>query len=121
MDNRDVRMLRDLRSHVVTEAMAVDGQCAAGGDARRVRRLHDDGAEAAHLFLEHADGILEARTAKRVAADELGKASRLMGRRRFCGAHLVERDLCALLGGLPGGFTASQASADYDAFLHGFS
>ena len=121
MHDCDLRVVRDLLGHVVAETVAVDSERTAGGHTRRISCLHDDGAKAAHLFLEHADCILEARAAQRIAADELGKAGRLVRRRRLLGTHLVERDFRALLGRLPGGLTAGQAGADYDDFFHGFS
>ena len=121
MHDCDLRVVRDLLGHVVAETVAVDSERTAGGYTRRISCLHDDGAKAAHLFLEHADCILEARAAQRIAADELGKAGRLVRRRRLLGTHLVERDFRALRGRLPGGLAASQAGADYDDFLHGFS
>ena len=48
-----------------------------------------------------------------VAADELGEAIGLMGRRHPDGAHLVQRHADAALSERPGGFAAGEAAADH--------
>ena len=125
-ENRRKLELSLLCGLVIAVMLSVTSFGASCGNIRNeVLRMHvianSDSAEDQAVKLKVRDAVLAAGPAPGGAADELGKASRLVGRRRFCGAHLVERDLCALLGSLPGGFTASQASADYDDFLPGFS
>ena len=120
MHDGHIWVVRDMLRDVVAEAMAVDGERAARWHARRVGGLHDDGAHAAHFLFEHADGILEACAAQRVAADELGKAGRLVRGRHLLRAHLIERHARAALCGLPSSLGAREPRADDDDVLHFF-
>ena len=75
----------------------------------------------AHLPVEEADGVLLVVVgAEGVGADELGQRAGLVGGRPDRGAHLVQDDRHARLGGLPGGLGAGEAAADdVDGFAHG--
>ena len=114
----DARMRRQLLRDVAREALAIDGKRTARRHASRIRRRHDERAQAAHLLLENADGVLKSRTAQRIAADKLGEVRRLVRRGRCDGAHLVEQDLDAALGSLPGGLAAGESRARDDDLLH---
>src|SRR5690606_26512104 len=95
------------------EAMPIDGKGAASRKLVGVGGAHDQGIAAAHLFMEQADRVLLVIVrAEAVRADELGKAVRAVRVGAFDPAHLVENDLGAGFGGLPGGFRASKAAAD---------
>ena len=86
----DQRVRADGGGDGIGEAPAIDGQRRAGGHARRVGTPHDDRPEPAHLFLEHADGVVEFVAAEAVAADEFGEAIALMDQGRAHGTHLVQ-------------------------------
>ena len=68
---RNTRMLRNRGGHAVRELLAVDGERRAGRHPDAVGDAHDERAQAAHLFLEQADGVVELVAPKRIAADEL--------------------------------------------------
>ena len=120
MHDGHVRMACDILRDVVAEAVPVDGERAARRHARRIGSLHDDGAHAAHLLLEHADGVLEPRAAQRIAANEFGETGRLVRGRHLLRAHLVEHHACVALRSLPGGLGAREPRADDDDVLHFF-
>ena len=75
----------------------------------------------AHLPVQEADGVLLVVVgAEGVGADELGQGVGLVGGGADRGAHLVQDDGDAHLGGLPGGLGAGEAAADdVDRFGHG--
>jgi hypothetical protein len=52
-------MLRNGARDEGGERLAIDRQRGACGHARRLGRPHDEGPEAAHLFLEEADRVVE--------------------------------------------------------------
>ena len=121
----DERMRFERRRDRVGEAVAVDGQRAAGRHLIGVAFGHDQRAQRAHLLMQQADrvgfGIVRAEG---VGADELGKAFGLVGVGAANRAHLVQHDRNAGLGDLPGGFGAGEAAADdMDGFdcAHGHS
>ena len=45
--------------HILTKGQAVDGQGPAGGNAVDIGRFHDQRAQAAHFFLQQADGVFD--------------------------------------------------------------
>ena len=95
------------------EGLAVDGERAAGGDGVAVGGGDDEAAGGAHLPVQQADGVLLVVVgAEGVGADELGQGVGLVGEGADRGAHLVQDDGHAHLGGLPGGLGAGEAAAD---------
>ena len=111
--------LQGLRDRL-REEVAVHGQGRARRHPHRVRRFDDEGAQAAHLFLEDAGGALDFGGAEGVGADQFGQVPGLVGGCLLLGAHLVEGDPGATIRSLPGGLGAGQAPADDDDILaHG--
>ena len=105
-------MPRDRVGHAGRKLLAIDGERRAGRHADAVGDAHDERSEAAHLFLEQADGVVELVAAERIAADELREMIGLVHGRRPCGAHFVERDGHAHGCRLPGRFRAGQSAAN---------
>ena len=95
------------------EAVAVDGERAAGRQLVGVGRAHDQRARAPHLLVQQADGIVGGIVgAEGVGADQLGQA---VGEMRIGAAHrphLVQHHGHAGRRDLPGGFRAGEAAAD---------
>ena len=106
-------MSGDSSPELLREHDAIDGQRAAAGNPRRVRRLEHDAAELPHLGLEQAVRVRRFDRFEGVAADQLGEAFGLMGRRHADRPHLVQRYTYAPLGEGPGGFTAREAAPDH--------
>ena len=97
----------------IGEGMAVDGQRAAGRQARGVGAAQDQRAGAAHLLMQQADGVvLGIVGAQGVGADEFGQPLGVVGVGAAHGAHLVQHDPGAGLSRLPGRFRARQSAAD---------
>jgi hypothetical protein len=94
------------------EQLAVDREGRAGRHARVIRGPHDQRAQPAHFFLEQADGVIELVAAKRVAADQFRESIRLVHGCRQPGPLLVQHDVDATLGGLPGCFGARESATD---------
>jgi len=69
--------------------------------------------------VQKPDGVLFAVIgAKRVGANQFRQISADMGRGLALRAHFIKNDPGARLGGLPGGFRAGKAGADYvDGFV----
>ena len=102
-----------VRVMVCGERHPVHRQRAAGGQAMRVRRAHDQRTGAAHLLVQQADGVvLPVVGAEGVGADQLRQTVGDVGLGAAHRAHLVQDDLRAGLGRLPGRFAARQAAAD---------
>ena len=99
----DIRMRRQLFRHLRRKGFAVHGERAAGGKLMALRRLHDEGARAAHLLVEQADGIgFGVVGAEGVRADQFGAAAGLVRLGHALGAHLVQNHARARFGRLPG-------------------
>jgi hypothetical protein len=94
------------------EPLAIDGQRRARGDSRAVSGAHHDRAEAAHLLLQEADGVIEFVTAEGIAADQLRESVGLVDRRPAHRPHFVERHRYAERRSLPCRFAPGQAAAD---------
>ena len=92
--------------------MAIDGQRGARRHARRIGRAHDDRAEPAHLFFDQPDGVIDLVGAERIAADELGQSVGLMHGGRPHRPHLVNGDVGAELGRLPGRLATREPAAN---------
>ena len=94
--------------------MAIDRQGATGRQLVGIGRTHDEGARAAHLLVDHADGVVGGIVgAEGVGADQLGEVVGEMG---FGGAHrshLVQHHGHARLRELPRRLAAREAAADY--------
>ena len=95
------------------EAVAVDGQRAAGRQLVRVGRAHDQRAGAPHLLVQQADGVVGGIVgAEGVGADQLGE---VFGEMRLGAAHrphLVQHHGHAGRRELPRRFAAREAAAD---------
>ena len=72
------------------EAVAIDRQRGARGDAMLVRGAHDQGSEPAHLLLQETDGVIELVAAEGVRADQLGEPIGLVHLGGSHRAHLVD-------------------------------
>jgi len=95
------------------EAVAVDGERAAGRHLVAVAHRHDERIRHAHLGMQEADGIrLGIVGTEGVGADQLGEAVGLVGIGGADGPHLVQHDRNAAPGDLPGGFRAGKSAAD---------
>ena len=106
-------MARQALGDRAREAVAVDRQGAAGGQAMGIGRRQDQRAGAAHLLMQQADGVvLGIVGAQRVGADQLGAVLGLVRLGRAQRAHLVQHDGNAGLGQVPGGLAAGEAGAD---------
>ena len=94
------------------EAVPVDRERAAGGELVGVGRAHDQRAGAAHLLVDHADGIvLRIVGAEGIGADQLGQLVGQMGLGAAHRAHLVQHDRHARLRELPRRFAAREPAA----------
>src|SRR5688572_29316846 len=67
----------------------------------RIRGRDDQRAEAAHLFLQQADGVIELVTPEGVRADKLREIISAMNRGRLPWPHLVQHHVDAPPGRLP--------------------
>jgi hypothetical protein len=95
------------------EAVAIDRQGRACGHLVRIAGGQDQRAAAAHLGMQEADSVeLPVVGAERVRADQFGQVAALVGGRSAAGAHLVQDDVGAGLGRLPGRLGTGQAAAD---------
>ncbi len=116
ISRRSIVMRGWASSRAVTSAengIAVDREGAAGGERVAVGGGDDEAACGAHLPVEEADGVLLVVVrAEGVRADELGQRVGLVREGAGLGAHLVQDDGDAELGGLPGGLGAGEAAAD---------
>ena len=98
--------------HRSREAVAVDGERAAGRQLVGISRAHDQRARAAHLLVQQADGVvLGVVGAEGVGADEFGEGLGEMGLGAARGPHLVEHDGDARLRELPGRLAAREPAA----------
>ena len=114
----DQRMVLQCLGDGGGEAVAVDRQRAAGRHLIGIGGAHDQRTEPAHFGVQQADGVIgRVVGAKRIGADEFGKALGAMGLGHPDGTHLVQDDRYAGLGDLPGGFRAGEARAND---VHGF-
>ena len=101
------------------EEAAVHGEGAARGHLDLVRHPHHQRAQAPHLFLEQARGLVEAVAAQAVGADELGEVPGLVHGGRPHRAHLVQVDADPAARELPRGLASGEASAhDGHALAH---
>ena len=95
------------------ETNPVDGESRSRRDLMRVRRRHDHRSAPPHFFMEHTDrvgGVIV--RAERVGTNEFGELVGLVRRRAADRAHLVQHDLYAGPGDLPGRLAAGEAAAD---------
>ena len=91
------------------------------GTFDRVGHPHHERAQAPHLLLEEARGLVEGVAAEAVRADELGEVAGLVDRRLPRRAHLEEVDADAPAGELPRGLAAGEAAPDdRDARSHSY-
>ena len=98
--------------HGAGEAVPVDRERAAGGQFVGVGGAHDQRAGAAHLLVDHADGIvLRIVGAEGIGADQLGQLVGQMGLGAAHRAHLVQHDRHAGLRELPCRFAAREPAA----------
>ena len=110
---RDERMGEDRRLDGFREAVAIDGERAAGRHLMGVGACDHDRAQRAHLAMEDADGVGRGIVgAERIGADEFGEVGGLVRRGRPDRTHLVQYDRDAGLRRLPRGFRAGQPAAD---------
>ena len=95
------------------EAIAIDGERAAGRQTTGISRLHDQRAAAPHFFVQQPDRIvLGIVGAQRIRADELGE---VVGAVCVGGAqrpHLVQYDARTSPCGLPRRLATGEAAAD---------
>ena len=92
-DDADQRLHGELPRHLRGKALAVDGERASGRELVPIGGSQDQGAGAAHLLVQQADGVARPIVgAERVGADELGQGVGLMRLGPPLRAHLVERD-----------------------------
>ena len=94
------------------KALAIDGERRAGRHAAGFGRPHHERAEAPHLLLQQADGVVELVAAKRVAAHEFGEPIGLVDGGRPRRPHLVQSDGHAARRHLPGGLEPAKPAAD---------
>ena len=97
------------------EAVAVNGQRAAGRNRVLVALGHDQRARQAQLGVDHTDGIgLGVIRAEGVGADQLGELVGLVGvgGAHAFASHLVQDHALTGLRSLPRGFRAGQTAAD---------
>ncbi len=111
-DDADPRVRGDPLVRQAREHLAVHRQRGAGGHPRLIRDGEQERAEPAQLVLEQAVRVAEVGGLEGVAADELGQAAGLVGRRGHRRAHLVELDVDPPLGEGPRGFRAREPPAD---------
>ena len=102
----------DRLRHAAGEEATVDGQGAARRHLHRVGHPHHERAQAPHLLLEEARGLVEGVATEAVRADELGEVAGLVDRRLPRRAHLEEVDLDTPPGELPRGLAAGEAAPD---------
>jgi len=111
---RNERVGEDRGLDGLGEAVAVDGESAAGRHLMGVGRLDYERTERAHLAMQNADRIGRGVVgAEGVGADEFGETGGAVSGRHTGGAHLVQHDRDAGLRGLPRGLRAGQSSADH--------
>ena len=120
MNNRDIGVTAHLVGNILTEPMTVYRQRPACRYLRRIGSFHDNGTQTAHFLFEHTHGIFQASAPQGVAADQLGKFCRLMGRRGLNRTHFVKGYVCAHIGSLPGSFCARKARSNDDDIFHYF-
>ena len=109
---RHQRMGEQRFLHGRREAVAVDGERAAGRQLVGIGRAHDQRARAPHLLVQETDGVvLRIVGAEGVGADELGEIFGEMCLGAAHGSHLVQHHRHAGLGELPRGFAAREAAA----------
>ena len=109
----DERVILERLGDGLREALAVDGERAAGGHLVRIAHAHDERVRHAQLRVQQADGIgVGVVRAERVGADELGQAVRLVRVGAAHGPHLVQDDGNAAIDDLPSGFGAGETAAD---------
>lgn len=108
----DIGVLVNEVGDTAAEFGAVDGQGMAGRDSGGVGGLQQKGPGLAHFLLEQPGGRIFGFALEAVGADEFGKVASLVGLRGAKGAHFGEDHFAAEIGGLQGGFGASEAAAD---------
>ena len=95
------------------KADAVDRQRDAGRHLVGIARGHDERAEAAHLLVQQADGVVRRVVrAERVGADQLRQAARDVRLGGAHGTHLVQDNRRTGAGDLPGRLGPGEAAAD---------
>ena len=105
-------MARDRLRDGLREALAIDGERGAGGNAGELGGPHDQRAQPPHLFLEEPDGVIELVAAERVAADQLRQPIGLVDQRRPDRTHLVQDHRHAARRDLPRGFGTGETTAN---------
>ena len=105
-------MRGDARFNRVGETLAIDGECAAGGNRRVTRARDDDRIQARQFFFHESDGVLEGGAAQRIAADEFGEPSGVMRRSAALWTHLVKIDINAGIRRLPCRFASRETTTD---------
>ena len=94
------------------EAVPVDRERAAGRQLVGVGRAHDQRAGAAHLLVDHADGVvLRIVGAEGIGADQLGQLVGQMGLGAAHRAHLVQHHGHARVRELPRRLAAREPAA----------
>ena len=95
------------------KSVAVDGQCAAGGNLIGVGGTHDQRSQPAHFRVQQPNRIVGGIVrAKRIGTHEFGEAVGAMGFGHPVGPHLVQNHWNSRFGNLPGCLRAGEAGAD---------
>ena len=110
----DQRLGRQAPGDLLGKAVAVHGQRAARRQLMGVGRRQDQGAAAAHLLMQQADGIVHGIVgAEGVGADQLRQTVGLMGLGAAPGPHLMQHHGDPGPGQLPGRLAAGEPAADH--------
>ena len=110
----DQRLGREAPGDLLGKAVAIDGQRPAGRQLMGVGRRQDQGAAAAHLLMQQADGIVHGIVgAEGVRADELRQTIGLMGLGAAPGPHLMQHHGDPGPGQLPGRLAAGEPAAHH--------
>jgi hypothetical protein len=113
----DVRLALDRGRDGGGEAIAIDREGVASGDAGLVAAADDERVHQHHLLLEEADGIRRRGGAEGVRAHQLRQVRRRVRGRGFHRPHLVQVDGMPAPGEPERALAAGQAGAD-DLDLH---
>ena len=113
-NHRDQRLGFDRSGYRIRKAVAIDRESAACGHLVAIGRRHDQRSGEPHFRMQnaHRTGGRIIR-AKRIRADQFGKAIGLVGVGHALAAHFVEDHGNAAAGNLPGRFRAGETAADY--------
>jgi len=118
--NGNVRMVFQRPGHRCGKSVTIHGKRAACRQAMRVGRTQDQGARAAHLFVQQADGIvLGVIRTERVGAHELRQPVCLVRIGSAHRPHLVQHHARAVFRRPPSRFAACQPAANDVDCVHG--